>query len=207
MFLFSLNISLISYAAEFKQYSSDVLMTLCLFLLVLKVDPFESRRKLIFLACMFAISFWFSHSALFVLCGIGCVYLLKILSSKLEIKTNILKLILLYLPSLISFCLFWCLHLKTIAASSGMHEYWVSYFINNFENLNFVIGEILQTYFFPCNSGFVLLLIIPSFLWIIKSKQNILEWMFFISPIVILFFLSYFLLQILILIKLLLQHQ
>ncbi len=68
--LFALSPTLIYYASEVKQYSTDVTVTLLILWLLFQTrDPASSLRSLLPLAIAGALAIWLSHPALFVLAG------------------------------------------------------------------------------------------------------------------------------------------
>jgi hypothetical protein len=72
--LFVLADDLIYYASEFKQYSTDVAVTLACDLLALRIASGEATRsRLTWFAAIGAVGVWFSHPAAFVLAGVGTV--------------------------------------------------------------------------------------------------------------------------------------
>jgi hypothetical protein len=74
--LFALDYWLLYYAAEIKQYTSDVALTLCA--LALAAAPTEmSRRRLLVLAGFGVVGVWFSHPLSLVLAGVGTYLIAK----------------------------------------------------------------------------------------------------------------------------------
>lgn len=80
--LFALNYPLIYYAAETKQYATDVAITLLLHLLALRfmardatsnLDGSGLRSLTIAFAVVGGVAVWFSHPAIFTLAGLGVV--------------------------------------------------------------------------------------------------------------------------------------
>lgn len=97
LFLFATAGSLIYYAAQFKQYSSDV--TITLILLILAVHLFQAtvtNNKLLSLTIAGALAVWFSHPAAFVLAALGSYSLVFYLLNKqwlLVIKLSLISII------------------------------------------------------------------------------------------------------------------
>ncbi|NJN65619.1 MAG: hypothetical protein HC884_02345 [Chloroflexaceae bacterium] len=73
--LFALNYPLIYYAAETKQYATDVAITLLLHLFALRFmgEGGRSRALTVSFAVVSGLSVWFSHPAIFTLAGLGVV--------------------------------------------------------------------------------------------------------------------------------------
>ncbi|MGA2230191.1 MAG: glycosyltransferase family 39 protein [Tepidisphaeraceae bacterium] len=67
------------YADQNKQYSTDVLVAVVLMRLAAWALPRDnpSPRRLIVLAAVGAMAIWFSHAAVFVLAGVGCLALYR----------------------------------------------------------------------------------------------------------------------------------
>jgi hypothetical protein len=81
--LFAITGPLVYYSSEFKQYSSDVFITLLIFLLVHRCLQPDSEAKLyISLIVVGAIAIWSSHPALFILGGAGLALLLKLITQR-----------------------------------------------------------------------------------------------------------------------------
>ncbi len=77
LFLFAISNSLIFYSSEFKQYSSDVTITIALFLLVTYIQTHRlTIKRLLLLAILGALAVWFSHPAAFILATIGSYFML-----------------------------------------------------------------------------------------------------------------------------------
>jgi hypothetical protein len=72
LFLFAISDNLIYYSSEFKQYSSDVTITIMLFLLAAYVQTgVLTVKRLLLLVTVGALAVWFSHPAAFILAAIG----------------------------------------------------------------------------------------------------------------------------------------
>ncbi|MGQ0603982.1 MAG: hypothetical protein ACT4QE_20060, partial [Anaerolineales bacterium] len=76
--LFALSDTLIYYAAEVKQYSTDVLVAVIVLFLGMEMLRMErpTAAALTFWAAAGAAVIWFSHPAIFMLAGVGSVILL-----------------------------------------------------------------------------------------------------------------------------------
>ena len=72
LLFFAISDSLIYYASEMKQYSSDVTIAILLFLLVAYVlKQSLTISKILLLALVGTLAVWFSHSSAFILAAIG----------------------------------------------------------------------------------------------------------------------------------------
>jgi hypothetical protein len=70
--LFATSDDLIYFASEFKQYSTDVTFALaCTLAGLVSIDRPASRGNLLALAVVGVVALWFSHTAAFVLAGVG----------------------------------------------------------------------------------------------------------------------------------------
>jgi len=77
LFFFASADSLIYYSSEFKQYSSDVTITIVLFLLLANLQTQDlTAKRLLWLGIVGAITVWFSHPAAFILATIGSYLLI-----------------------------------------------------------------------------------------------------------------------------------
>ena len=75
MGLFAIAPPLIYYSSELKQYSSDVTVALLLYVIAFSGSPAKwSELRIAALGLIGAIAIWFSHPAVFVLAGIGMVF-------------------------------------------------------------------------------------------------------------------------------------
>jgi hypothetical protein len=87
--LFALTDWMLYYSVEIKQYSSDILLTLCALLLPAgaaaprqELETPKSRRELTVLAAFGAIGVWFSHPLALVLSGVGLYLIFKTASQR-----------------------------------------------------------------------------------------------------------------------------
>lgn len=78
LLFFTISDFLIRYSAEFKQYGSDVTLTLVIYLMALDLGAGNaSRRRWLSFGIVGVVVVWFSHPSAFVLAGCGSVLLLK----------------------------------------------------------------------------------------------------------------------------------
>ncbi len=83
LILFAVGDHLIYFSSEVKQYSSDVAITLLILLLTINIMKNNyTFRNLFLFGCVGAISFWFSHPALFTFCGGTVALFFSILRNK-----------------------------------------------------------------------------------------------------------------------------
>ena len=81
--LFILPWSLIYYSVEVKQYASDIMITLLLYLVLLYADKrdFDTKGSALF-AIFGGVAIWFSHPLVFVMAGVGTTLLFISISKR-----------------------------------------------------------------------------------------------------------------------------
>lgn len=186
LMLFVLNYQLIYYGQELKQYSADVLVYLLILLSYFYINVKETKKWLLgLIGCVFALSIWFSYTALFGILTIGVVMVVK---NYRQWK----KLLFLFLPFCCSAALFWIFR-HELSASTYLHLFWQDGFIaKNFSNFFQVISNNLHFYFLNLNHKlFIYILLLGGFVSVLK---NIKEQKYFILivPFVLALLLSYF---------------
>jgi len=125
--LFAVSEYLVFYSAELKQYSSDVAITLLLFLLADNVIQQKPRRRsMIIIGCVGAMSIWFSHPSVFVLAGIGTVLAFTFLLSKQP--RQLVSAMIVGLCWLTSVGVNYIVSLRSIQANSWLQDWWTEYF-------------------------------------------------------------------------------
>ncbi len=125
--LFAISDPLIYYSTEAKQYSSDIAVTVLLFLLAgyLLERKFEAGPVVI-ISIIGAIALWFSHPAVFILAAIG----LSCLADALQ-RQDRRGLFLLSIPGVLwpsSFLLNFLESLRGLSRDSTLLDYWRSAF-------------------------------------------------------------------------------
>jgi len=121
--LFAILEPLIYYSAEVKQYSSDVAITLLLYLLAdsLLEVPFRIKRTVVF-SVIAGIAMWFSHPAVFILAGLGTSLLWVLLR-----HNDRRSLFLLSVPGVLwsgSFLVVYFVSLRSLSANPQLLAYW-----------------------------------------------------------------------------------
>lgn len=114
LFLFSFNMTAILYCAQFKQYSTELLIAIILFTIFYRI-LYKNDYKWYY-SIIISLSPWFSLSSLFI---IGSYFFLMIFKN----YKSVLKI---YLPFCISFCLFYFLYLNDVLKCNyaGMYNWW-----------------------------------------------------------------------------------
>jgi len=126
--LFSVSDSLIYYASEAKQYSSDVLVCLLVLLAVVRtLDLTPVRRDFVLLGALGALAVWFSHPAAFVLAGSGAV-----LGAHFAFQRNWRGAFLMTCVAgvwFISFAILYLVSLRQLTGSEHLLEFWGNSFM------------------------------------------------------------------------------
>lgn len=169
------------YAQEFKQYSSDILCFLILLCSYFVIDKINSKKKIVILMFIYALSLWFSYAA-----GIA---LFSVLTTSFIFKRKFLNKY--YIPSIfviISLIIF-IFMTRNIQTNESLHTYWIDGFINrDFSNFINLITFNIQYIF---NSIVPLFLLsITIIIHIAKERKNDL-YMLLTMPIILSLILSY----------------
>lgn len=115
--LFAVNEALVSYASEVKQYSSDVAMTLILYLLAFYILQNDLTVKSTIASSLIgALIIWFSHPAIFVLIGVGITLFVILVNKKLWKKVD--KLFICFFVWVLSFVLLYLANLSKLNANA-----------------------------------------------------------------------------------------
>lgn len=161
VFLFAINQRLINYSFEFKQYSSDVFLTiLCLlFFINLDVEKLNIKKVLLY-GILLSIVPWCSFVSVFIIAA-GFLNLLFT-----NIKTNLKKKAILILPIIISCLIYLKIYLVSNYNGLNMVNYWHNYFLtsNPLFSLHLLIESIRYLFF---SIQFILLFLILFILGII----------------------------------------
>lgn len=182
MLLFCFNYRLIYYSQEFKQYSSDILIFLCILTSYFYLGFRESNfKKLLSVGLAYALSIWFSFTSVFAICTVFLILMFK------NIKLY-KKLAFLFIPILISFlCFYFNQHYLTI--STFFHNYWAAGFIrHDFSNFFLLLFEYFKYSF---SSLFVFIFFMVGLILKLKDVKNEKS-LILIIPIVLAIILSYF---------------
>lgn len=111
---------LVYYASEFKQYSSDVLVSLAILWVGLRYD--KSRHGPAVLAVVGAIGLWFSHPAVFTLAAVGVVLAVEaMVKRRWRALLPLAAVVALWTAS---FAVDYLLSLRSLAANRSLIAYW-----------------------------------------------------------------------------------
>ncbi len=128
LFLFVTSEKLIYYSSEVKQYSTDVFVSLLLYVVTVYISSKHLKIwHLVFYGCIGGTAIWFSHPAVFVLAGIGTsLSLLNLLQKKWG---RIAKLTTVYSIWGLSFCVLYSISLHNLSQASNLLNYWHKAFV------------------------------------------------------------------------------
>ena len=172
-FLFCINYYIIYYCQEFKQYSSDILIFLITYLIVLNIDlKTLSAKKIIFFSLILSLAVLSSLPSLFVIFAFLIVELYK------NKKNIINKLILFFSPIITTFII---LYFSTLLPSknSFLVSYWQNGFISfDIASIVNIIKTNLTYYFYPNKLVLIILILICigaySIIKNYKERNNLL---------------------------------
>ena len=186
--LFAINIQLITYSQEFKQYSSDVLITMLLFILLYKISIRKiTFKQMLLYATLTIICPLISLPSYFIFSG---WFLRELLKSK---KENIIKLFMIQLPMLLITIPYYLFALKKqrLFMMTYVYEYWKNTFIttNLQDNINLLITN-FNFFFHPCNNTLaqIILLLVGFSIFMIQKNKEVCKLLFF--PLIPIFICS-----------------
>jgi hypothetical protein len=155
--LFAVSPHLIAYAAEAKQYSTDVtavLVLLAVALPLLEGRP-ASRGRLAGLAAAGAVAVWCSHPALFVLAGLGTVLFIDRLWRKSWGEAAGLAVV--GAAWLTSFAACYLVCLRHLGQNQFLRDYWAGHFLplppRSLSDLAWVGGKFFNLFQHPAGLG------------------------------------------------------
>ena len=186
--ILSLNQAAINYAAEFKQYSTELFFATAGLLIFACVDiKKDSIKKLILNSIFFVLMPWFSYSSIIIMAS-GFLYLIY-----QSIREKSLKILYLIIPTIINLALF-AYHYLNIKKSlyTLMRKYWQttlpSFFsFDNFKEL--FVYKMQHIINFPYET--LLYLFIGISIFILVSKKNTKNIILILLPILTTILLSF----------------
>lgn len=195
--LFAGSYLFLHYGTELKQYSSDFMMTLVLLIAAIKSDNhFREKKFLTIWIVLGSIAIWLSMPAVFVLFGIGCYWLLRILSTKDYKALN--QIIAIGSIWLLQFAYYFFFILQDQISSEYLQVYHEKAFLLFPKNLRSLVYDLkLLSEIIGNAGGFTLLALICNSLLILLGgftlmKKEKLRSILFFLPLVILLFASLF---------------
>lgn len=136
------------YATEVKQYSSDVMITLLLCLLLIPLqDQVLAKGRSIVLGVIGAIAIWFSHPAVFVLAGIEIANLITI--PKERWKTIVVNRLPAYLMWLVSFGTLYFLVTANVMQNKSLQSAWGGEYPQTVFDLIWLIDSFGRVFYRP----------------------------------------------------------
>lgn len=149
--MFCLNLHLIYFSQDFKQYSSDV----CIFILVLlsyfclNINKL-SNKSILGLSLFYVICSWFSFTSI-----LAATAVIAVMFSAPPPKSNLKKFLLLSIPFIISSILLY-LNQHYLLDSKALTSFWENGFIHSYYPLSFfkVLYNAIQ-YYLCCNSFYI----------------------------------------------------
>lgn len=180
--------SLIYYASEVKQYSSDVAITLLLCILLLPIKQLKlTQIKIIIFSVMVAISIWFSHPAIFVLAGMGFTDLIVWSNN----KKYLIKKSIIYLSGLTSFSLFYLFFVRNLNNNQTLMNSWENAFPSSALDIIWILDALGKFFYKPL--GFengldgvaIFAFILGCFAYFRRNKTILI---FLLSPLLITLF-------------------
>lgn len=125
--LFAIAGNLIFYSAQVKQYSSDVMLALLIYLVSERLGPKPSLRLVALYAVFGAVALWFSHPAVFVLAGVALSDLyFHVLTAKRE---RPLRVIGAYVFWGVNVLVIYRLSLKSLTEHAWLLDFWSDSFM------------------------------------------------------------------------------
>jgi hypothetical protein len=139
---------LVYYAAEVKQYSTDVAIALLSCLVAMHLgNPKLSRSQTLTFSLVGAVAIWFSHPAIFVLAGVGITSVLIGIVSKQQLKiTNIL---LICTTWLLSFTVFYFGFLKKVDNNEDLLQSWANGFPSSLFDIIWLLDAFGKFFYKP----------------------------------------------------------
>lgn len=175
MAMLAFNRTAIYYSQEFKQYSCEMMFSLILLLIFCSIDLKKiSIKKLGSYVFVFALSMWFSSSAILILFVGYLLLLYEILKNKIYDK---LKISILLIPLIGNMIAYYFLYFK--AVNSRLHDYMVNYWTNiqpsffTFSNFgDLFVSKMQDCIHFPYPKLLILFLIISLIIFLANREIN-----------------------------------
>lgn len=128
LLLFTASDRLIHWSSSLKQYSSDVCITLLLYVVTIEVFlPRITLRRTLLFGSIGALAIWFSHPSIFVLAGIGtCLFLLYL---KRKDWSGIFHVSIASCLWLASFSTMYLLAFQNVTGKAPLQQFWGGAFV------------------------------------------------------------------------------
>lgn len=181
------------YATEVKQYSSDVMIGLLLYLLLTPLqNQLLTKTKILLIGGLGVVAIWLSHPAIFILVALEATnFILTPASSR---KTVLINRLSIYFIWVIGFAYLYFLTLANTAKNQNLQDAWKPEYPQSILDFTWLLTSLRR--FFDQPLGFrimhevaILVFIIGSIILIRKNKQMFL---LLISPLVVTLIAAYF---------------
>ncbi len=128
LLIFASSHTIVSYAAQFKQYAVDVAITLLLYLLALSLlRKVCFQKDYILMALLGSLSIWMSHPAVFTLAGIG-IMLMAISIIKKD-RAGMRGYFFVGILWLLNFAALYFIQFRSLASNNFLSNYWSEFFM------------------------------------------------------------------------------
>lgn len=173
-----LNSALISYSAQFKQYSTETLFCVILLAVFLNMNiSHDTVKKTILCSLVLCLAPWFSFSSFFILFGGNVLLIYYLVKDKFK---GLLNFAILFLIQIANFTAFFFLHYRPI--NKVLHDYMQNYWQNSLPSFfaltnfpNMFIEKTINLIYFPYHDFLILFLVMNLFILITsKNCKNII---------------------------------
>lgn len=162
LFIFSLSPRLIYYAQEFKQYASDVTITLVILYLFLRYLEKNNNFELALLCLLGSIATFISYPSIFIISSVSSTFIL--FKYKKQIDISLFKIALIITIWFIGFCVNYFIFLRQLSENSYLTSFWNKGFLPIPTSVNDVTTWINTVQDFLKFSGFTKTIQIVPFL-------------------------------------------
>lgn len=186
---------LVYYASEVKQYSSDIMVALLSCLLFMDMDRKRlSVTQILKYGIIGAIVIWFSHTAIFVLAGIGTIcFLISVRTHKI---LTVFRLLGVYLVWFFSFACFYFISLRNLANKEDLFKSWEGRgtFPSSFLDIKWLITSFIEFFHKPLGFpdiflGIAIFAFLAGCISLFYRNKKVL--LILLSPVFVTFFAAY----------------
>lgn len=172
LIFFTINYNLIYYSQIFKQYSSDVLLVICTFLIFSNINFNNSSIKNVIKIVLISILLILSSFPTTFIIAASLIYALK------NLEKNGIKKVLIYIIPMLLFSLLYYIFILLPNKQSQINmyaNYWDSGFLYlNINNFLYMLKDNFDFFFFPNNFTLIAILLFIIGIWqIIKEKNKV----------------------------------
>jgi Dolichyl-phosphate-mannose-protein mannosyltransferase len=193
---FAVSGHVIYYAAQIKQYSSDIAVTLLVILMGLEFESKQlSGRRVTTFAAVGAMVVWLSHPSIFVLAGVGTTLALSAMIKK--DWPRFLKLAGVYAVWVLSFAAFYLISLRNLSGNQTLEKSWAKkgtfmpLVPRSLADLEWYPGAVVKMFSNPGGLPFpviaALVFVVGCIALLLKNKSQLLM---FTAPVVLTMFAS-----------------